>query len=162
MKVVFRCRAVPVPVVGRRPIPASRAETFSVVGDGKTHSGLSIAAGGKATLQILVIRMGGSDSPVEVTAEGLPEGVTAASVTVAADKPVATLTLQATARAKSTLSTIRLVAKARNDNSGRPVLPVVHLPGPAPTHRVTDALMLSVTPASPPPPKKTPADKKKP
>ncbi len=142
--------------------PRKRVRAFSVVGDGKTHSGLSIAAGGKATLQILVIRMGGSDSPVEVTAEGLPEGVTAASVTVAADKPVATLTLQATARARSTLSTIRLVAKARNDNSGQPVLPVIHLPGPAPTHRVADALMLSVIPAGPPPPNKTPADKKKP
>ena len=106
--------------------------------------------------------MGGSESPVEVTAEDLPEGVTAATVTVAAGKPVATLTLEANAQAKPSQSPIRLVAKTGTDNSGRPVLPVVHLPGPAPVRRVTDALMLSVTPASPPPPKKAPADKKTP
>ena len=139
--------------------PRKRFQAFSVVGDGKTHSGLSIAAGGKATLQVLVIRMGGAESPVEVTAEDLPNGVTAATVTVAAGKPVATLTLEATAQAKPTQSPIRLVAKTGTDNSGRPVLPVVHLPGPAPVRRVTDALMLSVTPTSPPPPKKAPADK---
>ena len=142
--------------------PRKRIQAFSVVGDGKTHSGLSIAAGGESTLQVLAIRMGGSDSPIEVTAEGLPDGVTAATVTVAAGKPVATLTLKATAQAKPTLSPIRLVAKTGTDNSSWPVLPVAHLPGPAPARRVTDALMLSVTPAGPPPPKKTPAKKKTP
>jgi len=135
--------------------PRPRFQAFSVVGDGKSHSGLTIAAGGKATLQIVVVRSGGAKMAVELSVEGLPEGVTAKTLSVPADKPVATLTLTATAQAKPGLLPIRILAQAPGKQPARDVLPLVHLAGPAPTRRVADALLLSVTPSDKPADKKT-------
>lgn len=134
--------------------PRKRIQAFSVTGDGKTHSGLSLAAGGKATLQVVVVRMGGSKSPIELSAEGLPEGVTVETVSVPADKPVATLTLKAAAGTKPSLAPIRILAKASGDQPAVEVLPLVHLAGPKPSRRIADALLLSVTPPAPPADKK--------
>ena len=130
--------------------PRQRFQAYSVVGDGKSHSGLAIAAAGQATLQIIVVRIGGSKSAVEVSVEGLPEGVTAETLSVPADKPVATLTLKATAGAKPGLATIRVLASVPGDQPAREVLPLVHLAGPGASRRVADALLLSVTPPAKP------------
>ncbi len=140
--------------------PRPRTQAFSVVGDGKSHSGLTIAAGGKATLQIVVVRSGGAKTAVEVSVEGLPEGVTAKTLSVPAEKPVATLTLTATASAKPGLTPIRVLAQAPGKQPARDVLPLVHLAGPAPSRRVADALLLSVTLSDKSDKPAKPADKK--
>ncbi len=137
--------------------PRPKFHAFSIVGDGKSHSGLTIAAGGTATLQIVVVRSGGSKTALEVSVEGLPKGVAAKTLSVPADKPVATLTLTATAQAKPSLLPIRLLARAPGKQPARDVRPLVHLAGPSPTRRVADALLLSVTPPAQP---TKPADKK--
>ncbi len=134
--------------------PQPRFHAYSVVGDGKTHAGLTLAANGSAKLQIVVIRTGGGKSEVTVAIEGLPDGVTAESVKLPADTAIATLTLNATARAKPALLPIRVLATTADDSAARDVLPVVHLPGTTPARRVADALILAVTPAT------EPADKK--
>lgn len=136
--------------------PRKRFRAFSVVGDGKTHSGLSLAAGGQATLQIVVVRMGGSKSPIEISAADLPEGVTVETTSIPADKPVTTITLKATPAATTGVAPIRILAKHPGDQPVVDVLPLVHPVGPAPTSRTADALLLSVTP----PAKKTPTPKK--
>lgn len=140
--------------------PRPRFQAFSVVGDGKSHSGLTIAAGGTSTLQIVVVRSGGAPTAVEVSVEGLPEGVTAKTLSVPADKPVATLTLTATAQAKPGLVPIRVLARAPGKQPARDVLPLVHLAGPAPSRRVADALLLSVTLSDKSDKPAKPADKK--
>ena len=136
--------------------PRKRFRAFSVVGDGKTHAGLSLAAGGQATVQIVVVRMGGSKSPIEVSATDLPKGVTATTTSIPADKPVATITLKATPTATVGVASIRLLAKHPGDQPVVEVLPLVHLAGPPPSRRTADALLLSVIP----PAKKTSTPKK--
>lgn len=143
--------------------PRKRFVAFAVIGDGKTSSGLAIPAAGSATLQVVVLRLGGWAGPVTVTALDLPPGVTAEATTVAAGKPVAQLTLKAGAKTPPGLAVIRLSARGTTGKSvvDKTVLPLARVPAPGPTVRVADGLLLAVTPAAKPKPKpKKPTSKK--
>ncbi|HYH69273.1 MAG TPA: PPC domain-containing protein [Urbifossiella sp.] len=73
---------------------------------------LSVPRGGSVKLKVSIERAGGFAGPVELTAEGLPPGLTAKSVVVAPNQAAADLTVQADAAAVVRPARITLRAKA--------------------------------------------------
>ncbi len=75
----------------------------------------NIAAGGRATLDVRIRRKDGCDAPVEVSAEGLPEGFSVASDVVPGDTENFELYLTAAPNAKAPeySSTVKFIAKAK-------------------------------------------------
>jgi hypothetical protein len=73
---------------------------------------LSVPRGGSVKLKLSVERTGGFAGPVELTAEGLPPGLTAKSVVVAPNQSSGELTIQADAAAVVRPARVVLQAKA--------------------------------------------------
>ena len=138
--------------------PRPRFAAFFAVGDGKSHSGPSLHVAAKTTLTVAIVRLGGHAAPIEISAEALPEGVTALPLLIPAGKNSGTLTLEATDQAQVGITPIRLLAKHKNPQAAKPgdksdtqaVLPIAHLPGPNPTHRIADGVPLAVLPPNKP------------
>lgn len=76
------------------------------------QSGWSIRPGGNLPVLLEVNRRGGMDSPVTITAENLPPGVTAAPCVVAAGQTEGTLLLSAAREAAADTREIRIVGSA--------------------------------------------------
>lgn len=73
---------------------------------------LSIPRGGSVKLKVVVERTGGFAGPVELTAEGLPPGLTAKSVTIPPNQSAGELTVQADTAAVVRPARVVLRAKA--------------------------------------------------
>lgn len=75
----------------------------------------SICRGGTERIRLLPLRREGFDTTIEVTAEGLPEGVEARPVEIGSWSQLSYMVLYAKPDAKPWSGTIRLVAKAKVD-----------------------------------------------
>jgi hypothetical protein len=71
-----------------------------------------VRVGAAVDVEIAVARTGSSTDPAVITAEGLPTGVTADPLSIAADAPTGTLTLHGTAAALQGLATATVIATA--------------------------------------------------
>lgn len=139
--------------------PRQRFDSFVLVGDGKTSSGLSITTGQQATLQVIVLRQGGFAGPVTLKTVDLPEGISADPVTIAADKPTGTLILKARHGIPATTGFLRVLIEGQVEGRvvQREARAVVRVPDGTVTTRVADGVPISViatTPSPPPPPPK--------
>lgn len=105
----------------------------AVIGDAAAPRGWSVAAGGKLEITVGAVRRGGHGAAIEVAPiEGsLPAGLKIAPVTIAAGKPSATLTIEATKDAVPAIIPIRLTAKTTIEGKPRTmaVATVVYVPG---------------------------------
>jgi hypothetical protein len=116
-----------------------------------TKQGLAVPAGGKATLDLFVVRRGGHRAPVTIRASQLPEGVTADNATIDAKKSTGALTLRAAADAPSWIGPIELTAETEIDGEPQTVQvqPATAVHEAVPTSaRLTQALPLAVLPAA--------------
>lgn len=93
------------------PVPSVRLELTSDI--------VSVDRGAQQKLAVLVHRDGGFQAPVTLSVTGLPEGVTATDVVVAANQNRGELVVQATAAARIALSKLRVVGRAQLD--GKPL-----------------------------------------
>jgi len=105
----------------------------AVMGEAAAMRGWSVAPGGKLEITVGAVRRGGHGAAIEVApvAGSLPAGLTIAPVTIAAGKPSATLTIEATQDALPAIIPIRLTAKTTIEGKPRTmaVETVVYVPG---------------------------------
>ena len=105
----------------------------AVMGDAAAPRGWSVAPGGKLEIPVGAVRRGGHGAAIEIApVEGsLPKGLKIAPVTIAAGKPSATLTIEATQDAVPATIPIRLTAKTTIEGKPRTMAvdTVVYVPG---------------------------------
>jgi hypothetical protein len=105
----------------------------AVMGDAAAPRGWSMPASGKLEITVGAVRRGGHGAAIEIApVEGsLPAGLKIAPVTIAAGKPSATLTIEATKDAVPAIIPIRLTAKTMIEGKPRTVAvaTVVYVPG---------------------------------
>lgn len=89
-----------------------------VTGDGKKDLNVSsvvLRRGGTAAIDLKVLRRDGFAGEIEVTAEGLPAGLTCPPVTIAAGEKEATLVLAAAADAAAWAGPVQIVGRSQVD-----------------------------------------------
>lgn len=92
--------------------PARRVANANIV----AHSSLSIRKGGAVAVPVHIKRQDGFDGVVEISATGLPSGVTCQPCLVGGVDSVANLVFSADANAKAAAAPITIVGKATIDN----------------------------------------------
>lgn len=90
---------------------------------------LSLAPGGIEEVDVNVIRSGAFDGDVTIQAIGLPAGVTAAPLTIAAVESFGTLTLEAGATATAGASTVTVTASGAAVDDATAELALTVAPG---------------------------------
>ena len=124
---VYRLRLAP-------PQPKLRLELAS--------DAVSVDRGKDQKLAVNVIREGGFNTPVTLAAEGLPEGVTAAEVVVAANQNKGEMVFKADAAAHIAAARVRIVGKT--ELNGQPHSQVAVMPQRA-GELPLDSVLLAVT-----------------
>lgn len=109
-----------------RPVPSVRLELAADV--------LSVDRGAQQKLVVNVVREGGFAEPITLAADGVPPGVTAAEVTVAANQNKGELVFKADSSAAIGTSLLRIVGRTQRD--GQPAV----LPAGVPTRGAEIAL----------------------
>ncbi|WP_202920383.1 PPC domain-containing protein [Urbifossiella limnaea] len=112
----FRSRGGPAFTYRLKVTPdAAPGVTLKLPVDGNSKlpaDALSVPRGGAVKLKVSVGRTGGFTGPVELTAEGLPPGLTAKSVTVPPNQSAGELTIQADATAVVRPARVAISARA--------------------------------------------------
>ncbi|RUL87786.1 PPC domain-containing protein [Tautonia sociabilis] len=130
---------------------------FTAPSDPGSPEGVTLHAGGRATASVLAHRLDGFARPIRVEAEGLPAGVSAEPVVIAANQAVAPIVFAASDGAPPKLGTVRLVGRplaedgSPADGPARVAVAGSITRGPAPVApaRVTRGLVLAVRPDAP-------------
>lgn len=106
-------------------VPRQRFEAVALVGDIYRPTGLLVPKGGLGTVVVGIFREDGFTGEVTVTAEGLPQHVTASPLVIASGVTSGRMVFQAQAQAPSDPVSFRLVAKgmANGRQVARPVVP---------------------------------------
>jgi len=111
---------------------------FPVQNQGPAPDAVSVLRGATAKQRVNVERLGGFNGPIELTATGLPAGVTCKPVTVAANQNSAELVFTADAKAPLATSAITIVGTASH---GHVFASILGLRAPEPrTLRATSTL----------------------
>jgi hypothetical protein len=137
--------------------PREGARVVAIHPNETTPSGLSLAPGGRAELQLIAVRTVGHDRPITVRAEGLPPGLEAEPTTIPAGKLTASLTLKAAQDAPAWvgLLTLRAESETEGQTSSVPVLgaTLVRSGKPLVVRRCEGVAVavLGTTPENPPP-----------
>jgi hypothetical protein len=131
---------------------------FLAPGDAGRPGAVSVLAGGRTDASVLAHRVDGMNRPIRIEVEGLPAGVSAEPVVIAANQAQAPLVFSAADAAPSKLGTARVVGRAIGDD-GRPagdparvaVAGSITRPpaGASAVARVTRGLALAVRPGAP-------------
>ena len=79
-------------------------------------SGITLRRGDNYAIQVIALRRDGFAGPINVTAEGLPPGVTCRDISIGVAPPSGVLVFTSAEDAPAWAGTIRLVAKARVDD----------------------------------------------
>ena len=109
----------------RKPTPDFRLAAVSsyptLAKDAKPWA-LCVRRGGSVSFDLVAFRKDGFDGEIEVTAEGLPKGVTASTVVLGAEQEAVPLVITAAADAAGWVGAIKIVGKAKinNQNVTRP------------------------------------------
>lgn len=106
-----------------------------------SEKGLALPKGGTLLLQLVAFRQGAFQEPIEVSAEGLPAGVTCQPTTIGPWKTLAPLVLQAAPNAAPWQGRIRVVGRVGQQIHEARVATRVN----GRTRMVRDGLMLAVT-----------------
>jgi hypothetical protein len=113
---------------GESQFPSGPAASISI---SLSANAVSLTPGGTATVTVTLTRSNGFDEIVSVNVVGLPNGVTAATLTLPAGQPSGTLTLVATASAVPGTTALVVRATAPVVNPATATLSLVIQPPPA-------------------------------
>lgn len=149
--------------MGSDPRKVYQLRIRSVVGDFQLAAapangagGLLLRRGGKLGIQVFAFRKDGFNGEIEITASGLPAGVTAGKLVLGPTQSHAVLTLSAAANAAAAVADIKITGRSQVNNAAvvrNAALATVAAMAPAQNNqparpvefRLADAMTLSVT-----------------
>lgn len=80
-------------------------------------TGVNLMRGGTCSIRVLAMRRGDSNAPIEIEANGLPEGVSCVAIAIHPSQTEATLTLQASESAAAWTGPVQIVGRTSEDAS---------------------------------------------